>query len=94
MRGDPSASEIEVKDSPAEQPATSPASEVTSIEGGAAKGPEQRQPATESSAGERPASGQTETAAPEEAPRESKPTGRAKNDPREMRRRATEQPLA
>ena len=94
MRADPSASEIEVKDSPAEQPATSPDSEVTSIEGGAAKGPEQRQPTTESSAGERPASGQTETAAPEEAPRQSKPTGRAKNDPREMRRRATEQPLA
>ena len=94
MRADPSASEIEVKDSPAKQPATSPDSEVTSIEGGAAKGPEQRQPTTESSAGERPASGQTETAAPEEAPRQSKPTGRAKNDPREMRRRATEQPLA
>ena len=94
MRADPSASEIEVKDSPAKQPATSPDSEVTSIEGGAAKGPEQHQPTTESSAGERPASGQTETAAPEEAPRQSKPTGRAKNDPREMRRRATEQPLA
>ena len=94
MRADPSASEIEVKDSRAKQPATSPDSEVTSIEGGAAKGPEQRQPTTESSAGERPASGQTETAAPEEAPRQSKPTGRAKNDPREMRRRATEQPLA
>ena len=94
MRADPSASEIEVKDSPAEQPATSRDSEVTSIEEGAAKGPEQRQPTTESSAGERPASGQTETAAPEEAPRQSKPTGRAKNDPREMRRRATEQPLA
>ncbi len=94
MRTDPSASEIEVQDSRAKQPATSPDSEVTSIEGGAAKGPEQRQPTTESSAGERPASGQTETAAPEEAPRQSKPTGRAKNDPREMRRRATEQPLA
>ena len=94
MRADPSASEIEVKDSPAEQPATSPNSEVTSIEGGTAKGPEQRQPTTESSAGERPASGQTETAAPKEAPTQSKPTGRAKNDPREMRRRATKQPLA
>ena len=94
MREEPSAGEREVKDSPPEQPATSPDRDVPSIKGGAAKGPEQREPATESSAGERPASGQAETAAPEDARERSRPTGRAKNDPREKRGRATEQPLA
>ncbi len=94
MREEPSAGEREVKDSPTEQPATSPDRDVTSSEDHTAKSPEQRQPATESSAGERPASGQAETAAPEEAPERPKPTGRAKNDPREMRRRATGQPPA
>ena len=94
MRAEPPVSEIEVKDSSAEQPVTSPDSDVTAIEGAAAKGPEQRQSTTESGADQRPASGQADTAAPEQAPSGSKPTGRARNDPREMRRRATERPPA
>ena len=47
--------------------------------------PEQRQPATAE---------QVETAPSAEAVEPSRPTGRAKNDPREMRKRATEQPPA
>ena len=94
MREEPSAGEHEAKGPRTEQPVTSPDSDATSIERPAAKGPDQRQATTESDAGERPASGQAKTAVAEEAPERSKPTGRATNDPREKRRRATEQPLA
>ena len=82
----------EVKDSPVEQPSTSPDSDATTRESRAGKRREEAQPATSAKADA--GSGQDETAAASEAPRQSRPTGRASNDPRERRRRAAEQPPA
>ena len=85
----PSTAASEVKDSPAEQSPTSPDIGLTSRETRAGTSSEERQPApvSESDA----ASGQAEPAEPAEAGRESRPAGRASNDPRELRRRAAEQ---
>ena len=85
----PSTAASEVKDSPAEQSPTSPDVGLTSRETRAGTSSEERQPApvSESDA----ASGQAEPAEPAEAGRESRPAGRASNDPRELRRRAAEQ---
>ena len=82
---------VEVEESHAEPPAVSPDADVASVEDAAGEKPEVREPATQARAD---ASGEAETAAPEEAPRPTRPTGRASNDPREMRRRAAEQPPA
>ena len=85
----PSTAASEVKDSPAEQSPTSPDVGLTSRETRAGTSSEERQPApvSESDA----ASGQAEPAEPAEAGRQSRPAGRASNDPRELRRRAAEQ---
>ena len=85
----PSTAASEVKDSPAEQSPTSSDADLTSRETRAGTSSEERQPApvSESDA----ASGQAEPADPAEASRESRPAGRASNDPRELRKRAAEQ---
>ena len=93
MRAESSEPEREVRDAPEERPAQS-GDRVTSVEGASGSGPEQRQPAGRSSADERPAAEQVETAPSAEAVKPTRPTGRAKNDPREMRKRAAEQPPA
>lgn len=93
MRAEPSEPEREVRDAPEERPAQS-GDRVTSVEGASGNGPEQRQPASRSSADERPAAEQVETAPSAEAVKPTRPKGRAKNDPREMRKRAAEQPPA
>ena len=74
--------ESEVKDSPAEQPSTSPDSDASPREAR-----EEAQPGTPPVADA--ASGQDETPDVRNDPR---PTGRASNDPREMRRRAEQPP--
>ena len=88
----PSTAASEVKDSPAEQSPTSPDVDLTSRETRAGTSSEERQPApvSESDA----ASGQAEPADPAEASRESRPAGRASNDPRELRKRAAKQTQA
>ena len=93
MRAAPSESEREVRDSPRERPAAS-ANKATSIEAAAPTGAEQRQPADKSSADDHPVAGRVETLRAAQAANPSRPTGRAKNDPRERRKRATEQPPA
>ena len=84
MRSAPSEPAREVRETPDAQP-TASADTATSA------GPGRDRPVNASSADERPAAEQVETAL---AVKPSKPTGRAKNDPREMRRRAAKQPSA
>ena len=93
MRAEPSEPEREIRDAPEERPAAS-RDQVKSTEGAAPTGPKPRQPASMSSADDGPAAEQVETAPSAEAVKPTRPKGRAKNDPREMRKRAAEQPPA
>ena len=78
------------KNPAAEQQEPNPDAQAASVEGDARKS----RPTTPSAASEISAAGKEETQAPAEAPQPARPGGRAANDPREKRRRATEQQSA
>lgn len=74
----------------AEQQAPNPDAQAAPIESDARKS----QPTAPSDGSDISAAGKEEIQAPAEAPQPARPSGRASNDPREKRRRATEQPPA
>ena len=82
----PSTARSEVTASSAEKPPTSADRDEARV----GKRPHEAEPATPPDADA--SSGQAGTAAPTEVRNASRPTGRARNDPRQMRRRAGEQP--
>ncbi len=75
------------KDAAVEQREPNPDAQAASVEGDARK----TQPTTPPDGSEISAAGKEETDTPAEAPQPAKPSGRAANDPRERRRRSTEQ---
>ena len=83
----------EAEDSPTAPSERSASGDSDAIDDRSTKGAKSPK-STGSRAGEDAASGAAETPAPAETPKRSKPTGRASNDPREMRKRAAGQPPA
>ena len=82
---------VEVEESRKEPLAASPDADAASVKRAPGEKPEVRAPVTQAGAD---APGEAETSAAAETPRPTRPAGRASNDPREMRRRAAEQPPA
>ncbi|MCY3821143.1 MAG: Rne/Rng family ribonuclease [Gammaproteobacteria bacterium] len=87
MRAMDEVSPPRAKDPVAEHREPNPNAQVASVEGDA----RESRPTTPSDGSDISAAGKEEIQAPAEAPQPARPSGRAANDPREKRRRATEQ---